>query len=80
MSPPRNAMSVPLRIRRVKVGQGRGARETRIDVDDRRAAFFRFHYEAEPHRVASAKFEPSIRMQSALTRSCTDVVAPPRPN
>jgi hypothetical protein len=28
----------------------------------------------------SAKFEPSITMQSALARSCWNVVAPPLPN
>ena len=33
----------------------------------------------KPTGWASAMFEPSIRMQSALARSCWKVVAPPRP-
>ena len=32
-----------------------------------------------PTGWASAMFEPSIRMQSALARSCWKAVAPPRP-
>ena len=38
------------------------------------------HHPLEPDRVASAMFEPSMRMQSAFARSCWKVVAPPRPN
>ena len=34
----------------------------------------------EPTGWASARFEPMIRMQSLLARSCWKVVAPPRPN
>ena len=33
-----------------------------------------------PTGCASAMFEPSMRMQSALVRSCRNEVAPPRPN
>ena len=33
----------------------------------------------KPTGCASAMFEPSMRMQSALARSCWNVVAPPRP-
>ena len=33
-----------------------------------------------PTGCASAKFDPSITMQSAFCRSCRYVVAPPRPN
>ena len=34
----------------------------------------------KPTGCASAMFDPMIRMQSALARSCWKVVAPPRPN
>jgi hypothetical protein len=34
----------------------------------------------KPTGCASAKFEPSITMQSACCRSCKQVVDPPRPN
>lgn len=34
----------------------------------------------KPTGCASAKFDPSITMQSACCRSCMKVVAPPRPN
>ncbi len=33
----------------------------------------------KPTGWASAKFEPSITMQSACWRSCSEVVDPPRP-
>src|SRR5947207_10814819 len=38
-----------------------------------------FRTQRKPTGCASAMDEPSIKMQSALARSCCAVVAPPRP-
>ena len=40
---------------------------------------FAFMTQRKPTGCASAMDEPSIKMQSALARSCCAVVAPPRP-
>ena len=40
---------------------------------------FAFITQRKPTGCASAMEEPSIKMQSALARSCCAVVAPPRP-
>ncbi len=40
---------------RVDIGHLRGAREVRIDMDDRRAALFGRHHPAKPDRVAFGK-------------------------
>ena len=40
---------------------------------------FAFITQRKPTGCASAIDEPSIKMQSALARSCCAVVAPPRP-
>ena len=74
-------MSLPARQAHVARGERARPREARIDVDDLRAALARLHHPLEADRMASAMFEPMIRMQSAFCRSCWKVVvAPPRPN
>ena len=61
------------------IGQRAGARKpgsTWIMVAPRSLAFIT---QRKPTGCASAIDEPSIKMQSALARSCCAVVAPPRP-
>ena len=73
-------MSVPGAERHVQIGHRAGAGEPGVDVNDRRAALLGVHDPLEADRMASAKFEPWMMMQSALRRSCWNIVAPPRPN
>jgi hypothetical protein len=80
MIPPRNAMSLPARIgtwmsASALVRLNRGS--TWISVAPRALASMT-HW--KPTGCASAKFEPSMTMQSEFCRSCMHVVAPPRPN
>jgi hypothetical protein len=79
MIPPRNTMSLPARsgtcrsaTALVRVNRG----STWITFAPRALASIT-HW--NPTGWHSAMFEPSIRMQSALTRSCWNPVAPPRP-
>ena len=80
ISPPSQAMSVPARIGTcrsatalVRVKRG----STWITFAPRSFASIT-HW--KPTGWHSAMFEPSITMQSAFSRSCRFVVAPPRPN
>jgi hypothetical protein len=80
MRPPTNAMSAPALIGTcrsacalVRVNRG----STWITFAPRFLASIT-HW--NPTGCASAMFEPSMRMQSELARSCGNVVAPPRPN
>ena len=59
---------------------GRGPAEPWIDMDHLCPAFSALDHPLEPHRLFSATFDPMISMASALLRSCSAVVAPPRPN
>ncbi len=79
MIAPRNTMSLPARSGTcrsasalVRVNRG----STWITVAPRALASIT-HW--KPTGWHSAMFEPWIRMQSALTRSCWNPVAPPRP-
>ncbi len=80
ITPPSSTMSVPVRIgmcrsalAEVRVNRGSTwmTREPRL-----RASIT--HWKATGW--ASAMFEPSMTMRSALAKSCTVFVAPPRPN
>ncbi len=66
--------------RHVYVGHRRGAREARIDVDDRRAALLRLHHEAEPDRVVLGHVRAHDDDAVAVCQSPEVVVAPPRPS
>ena len=72
-------MSVPARIGTYRSASGAGSGEPRIDVDDRCAPALASMTHWNPTGWHSAMFEPSMRMQSALSRSRGKLVAPPRP-
>src|SRR5207237_3480888 len=77
MSPPRNTMSVPARIG-TQMSASALVREKRGSTWMIVApCSFAFITQRKPTGCASAMEEPSIKMQSALAKSCCAVVAPP---
>ena len=79
MMPPRNATSVPARIGTCRSASAlvRVKRGSTWITTAPRALPSMTHW--KPTGWHSAKFEPSMMMQSACCRSCMNVVAPPRP-
>ena len=73
-------MSVPGAQRHHMSAMARGARESRIDVDDRGAAFAGLDHPPEADRMVLGHRRAHDQDRVGVRRSCCAVVAPPRPN